>query len=355
MWTRDSRSWVRLVACVVAGALIGAGCGGSGDSSGDEGGGAAATEAAFPVEEGAYPATIEHKFGETTIEEEPERVVTVGLTDQDALLALGVVPVGTVEWFGEQPGALWPWAQERLEEIGGEQPEVMGESADRNFEAVAAQRPDLILAVYSGLEEEDYERLSEIAPTVAQPADVIDYGVAWDEATRTIGRAVGRPDAAEGVVEDVQARIDQVRQDHPEFEGASSVMATPYEGIFLYGPSDARGRFLSALGFELPADLIEATGEEYGGNLSQERADLLDVDVLIWLDPEDAEGPLGGPLYETFAVHTEGREVFLDSFDDPLGGATSFITALSIPYLLDGLVPRLAAAVDGDPSTEVPT
>jgi iron complex transport system substrate-binding protein len=346
---------VRIGAFVVVGALLGTGCGGSGDSSGGEGGGEATTDAAFPVEEGAYPVTIEHKFGETTIEEEPERVVTVGLTDQDAMLALGVVPVGTVEWFGEQPGALWPWAQERLEEIGGEMPEVMTDTVDQNVEAIAAQRPDLILAVYAGLEEEQYEHLSEIAPTVAQPGEFIDFGVPWDEATLTIGRALGRPAAAEGIVDDVQARVDRVRADHPEFEGASSVMATPYEGIFLYGPSDARGRFLSALGFELPADLVEATGEEYGGNLSEERADLLDVDVIIWLDPDDAEGPLGGPLYEAMAVHTEGREVFLDSYDDPLGGATSFITALSVPYLLDGLVPRLAAAVDGDPSTEVPT
>ena len=46
--------------------------------------------------------------------------------------------------------------------------------------------------------------------------------------------------------------------------------------------------------------------------------------------------------------------MFLDSFDDPLGGATSFVSVLSLPYLLDGLVPMLSAAVDGDPATEVP-
>jgi iron complex transport system substrate-binding protein len=44
-------------------------------------------------------------------------------------------------------------------------------------------------------------------------------------------------------------------------------------------------------------------------------------------------------------VHTKGREVFLDSYDDPLGGATSFVSVLSLPFLLDGLVPQLAEAV----------
>ena len=84
-------------------------------------------------------------------------------------------------------------------------------------------------------------------------------------------------------------------------------MATPYEGIFVYGPEDARGRFLTGLGLELPPDLAEVTGDEFGADLSEERADMLDV--IIWLDPEDGDGPLGGPLYETFPVHTEGREV----------------------------------------------
>ena len=131
-------------------------------------------------------------------------------------------------------------------------------------------------------------------------------------------------------------------------------MATPYEGIFVYGPEDPRGRFLTRLGFTLPDGLVEATGEEFGGNLSEENAALLDGDLVIWLDPDDAEGPLGGPAYATFPVHTEGREVMLDSYDDPLGAATSFITPLSIPFLLDGLVPKMAAAIDGDPSTTVP-
>ncbi len=38
----------------------------------------------------------------------------MGLTEQDYLLALGVAPVGVREWFGEYPGALWPWAREAL-------------------------------------------------------------------------------------------------------------------------------------------------------------------------------------------------------------------------------------------------
>src|SRR5688572_5656079 len=72
---------------------------------------AVATEApATESADSAYPVTIDHKYGSTTISEFPERIVLVGLTEQDALLALGVVPVATREWYGERPGAIFEWA-----------------------------------------------------------------------------------------------------------------------------------------------------------------------------------------------------------------------------------------------------
>ncbi len=301
----------------------------------------------------AQTVTIEHKYGSTTIPETPTRVVTVGLVEQDALLALGVVPVGTTEWYGEQLGALWPWAQAELETLGGEFPTVVGGPSGINFEAVLALEPDLILALYSGITQEEYAQLSAIAPTIAQPAGYVDYGVPWQELTRTVGQAVGRAEAAETVISDVEAQLAGVQTAHPEFVGATAAVAAPFEGVYVYGPEDARGRLLDDLGFVLPEELATVTEGSFGGNLSAERLDLLDVDVLVWLNVAAGAGPLENPLYRSLRVSREGREVFLDSFTDPLGAATSFVTPLSLPFLLDGLVPRLASAIDGDPMTEV--
>ncbi|MGH8874739.1 MAG: iron-siderophore ABC transporter substrate-binding protein [Acidimicrobiia bacterium] len=295
--------------------------------------------------------TIDHKYGSTEITDLPERIVTVGLTDHDVFLALGVVPVGVTEWFGDYPSATWPWAQA---ELGDAQPVVVGDAIELDFERIAALEPDVIVGSYSGLTQDVYSTLSAIAPTVAQPAEYVDYGVPWEEVTLRAAQVVGGVDRAESMIADIHRRFARIRQEHPELVGATAVAATPYEGIYVFGPQDARGRLLSDLGFELPPELAEIAGDEFGGNLSPERADLLDVDVVVWLDADDAEGPLGGPLYSQLPVHTEGREVFLDSYDHPLGGATSFVSILSLPYLLDGLVPMLEAAVDGDPTTEVP-
>lgn len=302
----------------------------------------ASTEAATD----AFPVTIEHKYGSTEIPALPTRIVTVGLTDHDALLALGIVPVGTSEWFGEYPGSIWPWAQDEFEALGGDVPTAVGGDAI-NFEAIAGLQPDLILALYAGVTQEEYDLLTQIAPTVAQPGDYVDYGIPWQLLTTTVGQAVGKAAEAEGLVADVEALFVQMNAEHPEFKDATSIVATPWEGIWVYGAEDVRGRFLTTLGFQLPAGLDEVTGTEFGGNLSMERADLLDVDVIIWLDAEEAGDELGGPVYQNLPVHTEGREVLLSSYNDPLGGATSFVSVLSLPFLLDGLVPQLADAIDG--------
>ncbi len=323
-------------------------------------GAAAATDTTVPDSTAAaganaatYPVTIAHKYGETTVEAFPERIAVVGLLEQDALLALGVVPVATTEWFGEHDGAVWPWAADELEALGAEPPVVLGSSAEINFESVAAQDPDLILALYSGLTDQDYELLAAIAPTIAQPAEYIDYGIPWEELTRTVGQVVGKAAEADALVADVEAQFATATEEHPEFAGATSVMATPYEGVWVYGPEDVRGRFLTNLGFELPANLPEITGAEFGGDLSDEHLDLLDVDVIVWLDAEGL-AELAPANYTSLAVHDDGREVFVDSFNSTLGGATSFVTVLSLPYLLEGLTPMLAAAIDGDPATSVP-
>lgn len=44
--------------------------------------------------------------------------------------------------------------------------------------------------------------------------------------------------------------------------------------------------------------------------------------------------------------------VFLGSGDqETLAAAVGFSTVLSLPYALEGLLPMLAAAIDGDPAT----
>ncbi|QJY47673.1 iron-siderophore ABC transporter substrate-binding protein [Pseudonocardia broussonetiae] len=316
--------------------------------------GGAAPEPADPAAPagGAYPVSIEHKYGSTEIAATPERIVLVGLNEQDALLALGTVPVGTSK-FLEAPGGIFPWAEEALG--GAPLPTLIDQTDGIPYEQVAALAPDLIIGLYSGLTQEDYDTLSGIAPTVAQPAGQEDYTISWQDTTTTLGRILGKEDEAAALVADTEAVFAQARDAHPEFAGRTAVMATLYEGYYFYGADDVRGRTLTSLGFTVPADLDQFVGADgFGGTVPGERVSLLDVDALVWLAEESTESTLrADALYSSLGVVSEGREVFVADSED-VYDAVSFVTPLSIPFVVENLVPRLSAAVDGDPVTVAP-
>lgn len=339
------RGRARCAAFLALALAVGA-CGGS-DPASEEADTGAGSGAPGGSGGSGFPRTIGHAFGETTIDERPERVVTVGLTDHDAVLALGVAPVGVTDWFGDQPHATWPWAQA---ELGDAEPEIVGDATGLDFERIAAVRPDVILALYAGLTDADYDTLSEIAPTVAQPEGVIDYGIGWDEQVRVAGEVLGETERAEELVADVEQRLADARAAHPEFEGLQGVVASPYNDLIsVYAPQDPRGRFLADLGFGQPPEIEELAGSAFSADLSAERSDLLDVDVVVWIvGTIESDVPRfdEDPVYSALDVHTGGHEVFVENLS-PTGGATSFVTVLSIPFLLDELVPRIAAAVAG--------
>jgi iron complex transport system substrate-binding protein len=326
-------------------ALVPAACGE--DSPGSGAAGSAPAPAAEPT---AFPVTIEHKFGETTLTHAPKRVVVVGLREQDSLLALGIVPVGTTEWYGDHPGAIFPWAKKALGDAP--LPEKLSYTDGIEIERVAALRPDLILGVYSGLTKKDYDTLSKIAPTVAQPPGQVDWGSSWQDEILTVGKAVGKPGEAERLRDKAEAELAAAAKAHPEFKGQTAAIASPYQGIYVYGPQDARSRLLVDLGFTFPPALRSIGGkQEFGGQLSDEKVDLLDVGTLLWFaNPGPASEVRKNPIYSKLDVHAEGRDVFLGEKGE-LYEATSFISVLSIPLLVEQLVPKLAAAADGDPRT----
>lgn len=275
-------------------------------------------------------------------------MVTVGLSDHDYVLALGVVPVGLTDWYGDYPTGTWPWATPKL---GAARPEVMPRNGDRiNYEAVAALRPDLIIGQYTGITEADYARLTQIAPTVAQSGEFPDYGMPWQDTTGIIGRALGRKEQAEQLIAGIDARFAAARAAHPQFEGLSAVVAEQFEPgtFFARGPADPRTRFLTSLGFVLPDEIARLAGELDGADISAEQVGLLDRDLLVWnsgFTPELPAALRSDPLYQGLRAAREGRDVFLT--EEPLSGALTWSTVLSLPFAIDALTPMLAAALAG--------
>ena len=174
----------------------------------------------------------------------------MGFQEHDALFALGVEPVAVRYWYGDRDDVIYPWAED---EAGGADPEILNMPFGQlNFEKIAALEPDLIMAVYAGLTEEEYRTLSEISPTVAQPAGYVNFGTPWQKATLMAGRAVGREERARRLVEGLERRFERVRREHPEFDGATVSVIGTGDGLFyLYSTVDRSVKFFTSLGFGL--------------------------------------------------------------------------------------------------------
>ena len=341
--------------------LLGASACGSDDAAGGGTGGgtttggstAAATSGSTSGADGDWtPVTIEHALGTTTVEERPERVATVAWANQEVPLALGVVPVGMAEaTFGDDDGdGVLPWVKDRLTELGAETPVLFDETDGIDFEAVADTSPDVILAAYSGLTQEDYDTLSEIAPVVAYPD--VAWGTSWRDTITLNSQGLGMEEEGAALVADLEQQIADTVAAHPQVQGASAMFMTHVDTTDLstvnfYTPLDTRVAFFEDLGMVSPQSVQDASegDDSFSGSVSAEQADVFDdVDVIVTYGGEDLVATLeGDPLLSQIPAVADDAIVGLPS-DSPLGTASN-PTTLAIPYVLDDYVALLAEAV----------
>ncbi len=93
--------------------------------------------------------TITQLFDQPFITETHKRVVRAGYTEQDNLLAVGTAPIAVTNWFGDQPFAVWQWAQPKL---GAAQPVGLNLNNGIPFDQIAILKPDLILEINAGVD-----------------------------------------------------------------------------------------------------------------------------------------------------------------------------------------------------------
>jgi iron complex transport system substrate-binding protein len=329
----------KLAAVAVVCGLALAGCGG--------GGGPEAAPAAAGGG-GPFPVTVEHKYGSTQVPKEPTRIVTLGLSDHEVVLALGAKPVGAIDWFGERPFGVFPWQKAKW---GDTEPQIVGERDDYNTEQIATLQPDLIIAQYSGMSREQYDTLSKLAPVVAQPKDYADYAAPWQEMTRQIARAMGKTDQAEALITGIDEQFAKVRADHPEFADRTVIVADAFQpGTYsAFAAHDPKTLFLTEIGYQVPPQITNAPKEQNVIDVQSEGLELFDVDQLVWLtsDPQAEARVNADPLYAELKVVQDGRDLFVPYAEPPIGASISFNTVLSIPYAIEHLVPLLAEAPRG--------
>lgn len=326
-----------LAASLSAGLVLSA-CGSSdsdsdSDSTAD---GAAPTEA----------VTVSTMFGDVEIpapEDGTLDVVALGWSDAEMALSLGVKPVAVYDWqaFGEENKGVGPWATELF---GEDTPTVIAAGDQSiNYEQIQGLNPDVILNVRAANVQEDFDKLSEIAPTIYAPEGTDPFATDWEVQLETVGQALSKTEEAGTVADDVNAAIEEAKQ--PEFEGVTVASGAKFgEAYGAYLAGDGRFDILADLGFvqNPPVEELESSG--FFATVPAEKVDALDAEVAVIL-------PIGFTLQETESdslissldVVKDDRAVFLDP-DSDLAGAWGASSSLSIPVVLDELGPQLQEA-----------
>lgn len=299
------------------------------------------------------PITIEHALGTIEITEKPERIATVNWANQEVPLALGVVPVGMARAdFGDDNGdGILPWVSEKLEELGGETPVLFDETDGVDFEAVADTNPDVILAAYSGLTQEDYNTLSEIAPVVAYPDTA--WATSWRDMIRLNSQGMGLEAEGDALITELEGEIEATAAKYPAIQGKKTMFLTHVDEtdlsqVSFYTTHDTRSAFFEDLGMAFPQSLIDASAstDQFSQTISAEQTDTLaDVEIIVTYGGEDLVQTLqGDPVLSQIPAVANGSIVNLPG-TEPLGTAAN-PTPLSISWILDDYVALLSQAAD---------
>ncbi|WP_128104175.1 iron-siderophore ABC transporter substrate-binding protein [Paenibacillus sp. DCT19] len=313
------------------------------------------TETATPAaedENAGYPITIKHALGETVLEKKPERVATVQWANHDVVLALGQVPVGfSAANFGVQDDSgLLPWTAKKLEELGVTDPNVFMDTDGLDFEAISDSNPDVILAAYSGITQEDYDLLSEIAPVVAYPT--APWATTWREQVSLNAEGMGMKAEGEQLIKDTEDMINEKLSAYPQIKDKKVVWvnfsAEDMSKLHIYTPVDSRVAFLKELGLVIPDSITSQITDpnSYSLSLSAENAEALnDADILVgYGNAELLKAIQADPLLGKIPAVQRGSVAFIEA-DTPLVAAGT-PNPLSISYTIDDYLKLIGAAID---------
>ena len=287
---------------------------------------------------GAFPRSVKHELGSTRVAGSPRRVVSAtGLAELDSLLALGARPVAA----GRFPAGWNP----RTEEQGLGEVEPLAVEPEINVEQVAAQGPDLILGQTGRVNDDNYSKLGEIAPTVATSFED------WRLNVRQVADSLGREGDGEDLVRKTDSNVVEAGDRLSRYRDLEISVFTYFPGEPALLTDDSFcGDVMRQMGLARPPSQTNQKAPEGYRPISAESVDLLDGDVIFGLGFDDNGGDMddfeGSELFKRLEGVEAGRYFRLGP-DESL--AMYFASVLTVPVVLRILEEKLGTL---DPKME---
>lgn len=246
------------------------------------------------TEQAAYPVTIEHAAGSTTIEARPQRIVTLGdFQDLDYVLNFGG-PVVLYGFTNAWDSGNMPWQAEGVADV-----ESWDATGEIDLEQIAAAQPDLIVGMISG--EEVYEQLSDIAPTI-----LIDWGTTWRDGIRWIGAALGESEQAETDIAETEGKLAAATSQLEALGDQSVMVGFQYgETFYIWGEEATAALVLSEMGVNFVGG-----PEPSLTPASLEQANLMDgADIVLSVDSDPAGLAIqeASPIFQSLPAVQAGK------------------------------------------------
>ncbi|WP_373694266.1 ABC transporter substrate-binding protein [Staphylococcus rostri] len=228
---------------------------------------------------------VKHDGGTTKIEKEPKKVVALEYSFVDALVALGVKPVGIAD-DGDKKNIIEP-----IRDKVGDYKSV-GDRKQPNLEVISQLKPDLIIAD-SNRHKGNYEQLSKIAPTILLPSLDSDYKQNL-EAFKTIGKALSKEDEADKRLDEHKEKIEKYEKEITMDKDKKVLPAViSQSGLLAHSDKSYVGQFLHELGFkealtkDVADQLPEYLNAPYLNMNSEQLADVNPERMFVMVNGED--------------------------------------------------------------------
>jgi iron complex transport system substrate-binding protein len=328
-----------LAAAVAVAALALAGCAGTGSTS--------PTGSASGDAQTGFPVTISSALGDVTIESAPKRIATWGWGATDAVLALGIVPVAIPsDDYSGGDDRMPPWISEAIDKLGGEKPAILDSSASEiSVEELLKANPDVLLAPYSGLTQDEYDAVTDAGVAVVAYPEAA-WTTPWRDVITITGEALGLKTQAAALLTSLDKQVSDAAAQHPEFAGTTiAYVDDDVDTFYLYLPADARVEILEDLGF-VSAPSVAALDKKEGTfytTVSYENLDKIDAQVILTQAEEQAtlDEFLSSARGQLIPAVKKGAVAAVVGAENASAVSP---TALTLPWLLPTLVDKLAAA-----------
>ena len=258
--------------------------------------------------------TIEHRFGTTEVKKNPQNVVVLDYGSLDVLSTLGV----EVKALPKQglPSYLSEYKDEKYVDIGG--------LKEFDIEKINELKPDLI--IIEGRQEDSYEELSKIAPTIGLGSESTDFMKSLEFSCNILGQIFEKEDEIKENLNEIKSKIEKVSTKVKETNSNAAILMVADNSISVYGEKSRFNMLYNEFGFKINDASVgddkhgQTISYEYLLEKNPDYIFIIDKNTITGTENNTAKEIVENELVKKTSAYKNNKIIYLDSQAWYVGG-----------------------------------